>query len=173
LLTAAAVIVLPIQTGVAIGISLSLLHGMSMTIRTRPVELHKLPGTTVWWPAGSSGHGERQEGVAVIAFQAPLLFANAEIFKRSMIDTIAANVSSPSLVVLEASGIADIDFTAARSLAELISHCRAGNIRFAIARLESVRAHKALERFGVLAELGPDHLFHSVDEAVKTHAPRP
>src|SRR5262249_46083067 len=173
LLTAAAVIVLPIQTGVAIGISLSLLHGMSMTIRTRPVELHKLPGTTVWWPAGSSGHGERQEGVAVIAFQAPLLFANAEIFKRSMIDPIAANVSSPALVVPEASGIADIDFTAARSLAELISHCRAGNIRFAIARLESVRAHKALERFGVLAELGPDHLFHSVDEAVKTHAPPP
>ena len=40
LLTAAAVIVLPIQTGVAIGISLSLLHGLSMTTRTRPVELH-------------------------------------------------------------------------------------------------------------------------------------
>jgi MFS superfamily sulfate permease-like transporter len=173
LLTAAAVIVLPIQTGVAIGIALSLLHGMSMTIRTRPVELQKLPGTTVWWPPEGSGQGERQEGVAVIAFQAPLLFANAEIFKRSMIDTIAADASRPSLVVLEASGIADIDFTAARSLTEVISHCRAANIRFTVARLESVRARKALERFGVLAELGPDHLFHSVDEAVKTYAPRP
>src|SRR5262249_44573344 len=112
LLTAAAVIVPPIQTRVAIGVCPSPLPGMSMTIRTRPVERHRLPGTGVGGRAGSSGHGDRQEGGAVIAFQAPLLFANAEIFKRSMVATIAANVSSPSLVVLGASGIADIVFTA-------------------------------------------------------------
>ncbi|WP_216072675.1 hypothetical protein, partial [Acinetobacter baumannii] len=35
LLTAAAIIVLPIQTGVAIGVGLSLLHGVWMTIETR------------------------------------------------------------------------------------------------------------------------------------------
>jgi len=173
LLTAAAVIVLPIQTGVAIGISLSLLHGLSMTTRTQPVELQKIPGTTIWWPPGNSEQGSRQEGVVVIAFNAPLLFANAETFKRGMIDTIDAQDRPPFLVVLEASGIADIDFTAAEALTEVISHCRAANIRFAVARLESVRAKKALDRYGVLARLGPDHLFHSVDEAVKTHAPRP
>ena len=172
LLTAAAVIVLPIQTGVAIGISLSLLHGLSMTTRTQPVELQKIPGTTIWWPPGNSEQGSRQEGVVVIAFNAPLLFANAETFKRGMIDTIDAHDRPPFLVVLEASGIADIDFTAAEALTEVISHCRAANIRFAIARLESVRAKKALDRYGVLARLGPDHLFHSVDEAVKAHAPR-
>ena len=172
LLTAAAVIVLPIQTGVAIGISLSLLHGLSMTTRTQPVELQKIPGTTIWWPPGNSEQGSRQEGVVVIAFNAPLLFANAETFKRGMIDTIDAHDRPPFLVVLEASGIADIDFTAAEALTEVISHCRAANIRFAVARLESVRAKKALDRYGVLARLGPDHLFHSVDEAVKAHAPR-
>jgi len=172
LLTAAAVIVLPIQTGVAIGISLSLLHGLSMTTRTQPVELQKIPGTTIWWPPGNSEQGSRQEGVVVIAFNAPLLFANAETFKRGMIDTIDAHDRPPFLVVLEASGIADIDFTAAEALTEVISYCRAANIRFAVARLESVRAKKALDRYGVLARLRPDHLFHSVDEAVKAHAPR-
>src|SRR5262249_57935448 len=63
LLTAAAIIVLPIHTGAAIGIGLSLLHGVSMTIRTHPVELRKLPGTTVWWPPEIPGQGERQNGV--------------------------------------------------------------------------------------------------------------
>jgi MFS superfamily sulfate permease-like transporter len=172
-LTAAAVVLLPIQTGVAIGISLSLLHGIGMTTRTRPVELMRLPGTTVWWPAGPTEQGAKHEGVLVVAFQAPLLFANAETFKRGMIDTIDACDTPPLLVVLEASGIADIDFTAAEALIEVISHCRAANIRFVVARLESVRAHTALNRFGVLAELGPDYLFHSVEEAVKTHAPQP
>ena len=172
-LTAAAIIVLPIQTGMAIAISLSLLHGVWIATRTRPVELKKLPGTTVWWPPGTGERGSRPEGVIVIAFQAPLLFANAQTFKHGMIDMIDACDDPPVLVVLEASGIADIDFTAAQALTEVIRHCRAAHIRFAIARLESMRAQNALDRFGVLAELGPDYLFHSVDEAVKAHAPRP
>jgi sulfate permease, SulP family len=165
-LTAAAIIFLPIQIGVTIGIGLSLLDGLSKTIRTHPIELRKLPGTTVWWPPQIPGEGERQKGVAVIAFQAPLLFANAEIFKRGMIETIDNQDHPLSLVVLEASGIADVDFTAAQALIEILDHCRTAKIRFAVARLESDRAHAALGRFGVLDALGPDRLFHSVDEAV-------
>ena len=172
LLTAAAIIILPIETGVAIGIGLSLLHGVSTTIRTHPIELRKLPGTTVWWPPESAGQGERQEGVAIIGFQAPLLFANAEIFKRNMIEMIDGYARPLSLVVLEASGVADVDFTAAQALIEILDHCRAANIGFAVARLESTRAHAALNRFGVLSALGPDHLFHSVDDAVNRLAPR-
>jgi SulP family sulfate permease len=170
-LTAVAIIFLPIQAGAAIGIGLSLLHGVWMTTHTHPMELYRLPGTTVWWPPASSGQGERQKGVAVIAFQAPLLFANAETFKTGMIAAIAAGGLPPSLVVLEASGIADIDFTAAQALIGVIAHCRACGIDFAIARLESVRAQTALSRFGILDQLGPEHLFHSVDEALRALLP--
>ncbi|WP_256378592.1 STAS domain-containing protein [Nordella sp. HKS 07] len=166
-LTAIAIVLLPIQAGVAIGIGLSLLHGVWMTTHTHPLELHRIPGTTVWWPAGASPHEETQEDVAVIGFQAPLLFANAETFKTGMIAAIDARRPQPQLVVLEASGIADIDFTAAQALIDVINHCKAAKIRFAIARLESVRAQSALERFGILAELGSGHLLHSVDEAVR------
>lgn len=166
-LTAIAIVLLPIEAGVAIGIGLSLLHGVWMTTHTHPIELHRIPGTTVWWPAGESPRGETQEGVAVIGFQAPLLFANAEPFKTGMIAAIEACRPPPRLVILEASGIADIDYTAAQALIDVIAYCRTANIRFAIARLESVRAQSALERFGILAELGSDHLLHSVDEAVR------
>jgi sulfate permease, SulP family len=41
-----------------------------MAIQTHPVELRKLPGTTVWWPPDIAGQGEGREGVAVYAFQA-------------------------------------------------------------------------------------------------------
>jgi MFS superfamily sulfate permease-like transporter len=165
LLTAAAIIILPIQIGVTVGIGLSLLYGVSKIIRTHPIELRKLPGTTVWWPP-EIGRGERQKSVAVIAFQAPLLFANAEIFKRDMIETIDSYDRPLSLVVLEASGITDIDFTAAQAFIEILDHCRSENIPFAVARLESARAHAAFISFGILDALGPDRLFHSVDEAV-------
>jgi MFS superfamily sulfate permease-like transporter len=180
LLTAAAIIVLPIQTGVAVGIALSLLHGVQMSMRSRPVELRRLPGSTVWWPPetaaqgqdGEGQNGERQDGVAVIGFHAPLLFTNADSFKRAMIAMIDAHARPLRLVVLEASGIADIDFTAAEALRQVIDHCRAADIQFALARLESVRAQRALARLDVLAVLGENNVFHSVDEAVRALAPR-
>lgn len=169
-LTAIAIVLLPIEAGVAIGIGLSLLHGVWMTTHTHPIELHRISGTTVWWPAGKERPGETVDGVAVIGFQAPLLFANAETFKTGMIAAIDAHQPPPRLVVLEASGIADIDFTAAQALIGVVNHCKAAGIRFAITRLESVRAQSALERFGVLSELGSDHLLHSAEEAVRTLA---
>jgi MFS superfamily sulfate permease-like transporter len=69
--------------------------------------------------------------------------------------------------VLEATGIVEIDFTAAQVLSDTISACHATGIDFAIARLESARAQDAIERFGIRQLLGSDHLFQSVEEAIR------
>src|SRR6195952_5159449 len=49
--TAAAIIALPIEQGVAVGIALSLLHGIWSTTRARLVQFERVPDTTIWWPA--------------------------------------------------------------------------------------------------------------------------
>jgi sulfate permease, SulP family len=69
--------------------------------------------------------------------------------------------------VLEATGIVEIDFTAAQILADLIRKCHADGVDFAIARLESIRAQAAIARFGIDALVGPDHSFRSVEEAIR------
>jgi sulfate permease, SulP family len=69
--------------------------------------------------------------------------------------------------VLEATGIVEIDFTAAQVMTDLIRRCHSDGVDFAIARLESVRALDAMNRFGICTLLGPDHIFQSVDEAIK------
>jgi len=170
LLTAAAVIFLPVPTGVAIGVGLSLLHGVWISTRTQITELKQVPGTTIWWPAGpgAEGPGESRPGTLVVGFAAPLLFANAETFRRGMRAAIErAPVTAPlSIVVLEALGIAEVDYTAAQALRDVIEDCRRRHIDFAIARLESARARRSLERFGVLELLGPDRLFLSVAQAL-------
>jgi MFS superfamily sulfate permease-like transporter len=166
LLTAAAVIALPIPTGVAIGIGLSLLHGVWITTHTSVTEFRNLPGTTIWWPAnGNDAAGTTRPGILVAGFPAPLLFANAQTFHRGMRTMIAAR-QPLSLVVLEGSGIADFDYTAAQTLRDLIAECRAQRIDFAVARLASERARAALAHFGILSELGEHRLFHSVAEAL-------
>ena len=80
--TAAAIIVLPIEQGVAVGIALSLLHGIWSTTRARLVVFERVPGTTIWWPANPHMPGERNPTVAVVGLQAPLSFLNAAEFPR-------------------------------------------------------------------------------------------
>ncbi|MEI9932713.1 MAG: SulP family inorganic anion transporter [Rhizomicrobium sp.] len=165
--TTASIALLPIQTGVGVGIALSLLHGIWTMTRARPIELERIPGTTVWWPENARIKGEKLEGVMVLAFQAPLAFINANIFERDIIGAIDGG-RALKLVVLEASSIVEVDFTAAQSIARILRYCRARDINFAIARLESTRALAAFDRLGLLNLLGESCVFHSVQDAVRT-----
>ena len=159
--TMAAIVLLPIQIGVGLGILLSLLHGIWTITRVQPVEFGRIAGTTIWWP----GRGEKLDGLLVLAFQAPLAFLNAEIFASGVRHEIDAHPKL-KLMVLEASGIAEIDYTAAQSLTALLRYCRERGIDFAVSRLESIRAQQAFDRYGLRALIGADHFFHSVEEAV-------
>jgi MFS superfamily sulfate permease-like transporter len=170
LATAALIIVLPIQQGAFLGIVLSLLHGIWSTTRAKLVEFDRVPGTTIWWPAHPHIAGERIPGVAVIGLQAPLSFLNAPGFRNDVADLLKA--STLRLLVLEASGMVEIDFTAAQVLIEIFKACNEQDVTVAVARLESVRAQNAFERFRLYEVLPSDHVFHSVDEAVHKLANR-
>jgi SulP family sulfate permease len=167
LATAAAIIVLPIEQGVGIGIALSLLHGIWSTTRARALIFERVPGTSIWWPSSSNFPGEREPGVVVAGFQAPLSFLNAYHFRRDILAALKSSPQKPRLLVLEATGIVEIDFTAAQVLSDLIRRCHADGVDFAIARLESIRAEEAMARFGINTLLGPDRQFRSVEEAVR------
>jgi MFS superfamily sulfate permease-like transporter len=170
--TILAVVLLPIEIGVTLAIVLSLAHGMWTATRTRLIVFTRVPGTSIWWPESDVHHGERLDGVLVVAFQAPLSFLNAYQFHQDLVRALEKADNTLALVVLEASSIVEIDFTAARLLRQIIERCREMNVAFAIARLESVRAQESLTQFGVLAALGEGRVFHSVDEATRAIAPR-
>lgn len=170
LATVTAIIVLPVGTGVAIGIVLSLLHGIWSTTRAPFITFERVPGTSIWWPPGRHLKGETIEGVLVVAFQAPLSFLNAYTFQDGARRAVSGSRTPLDLIVLEASSIVEIDFTSAQILIEFVEHCAQSNIRFAVARLESVRAGEAFERLGVTDAVRRDHFFHSVDEAIRALA---
>jgi MFS superfamily sulfate permease-like transporter len=164
LATILAIIVLPIEVGVGAGVILSLLHGVWTTTRGRAVELNRIPGTSIWWPASHSPKGEYVPGVRVVALQAPLSFLNAYSF-RSAIDAFAGG-APVRLIVIEANALVEIDYTGASVFSDLVHALRQRSVDVAVARLESLRAQQSFERLGLLALIGPDHIFHSVQEAI-------
>jgi len=170
IVTAAAIIVLPIATGVAVGIGLSLMHGMWSSARPRALIFERLPGTTVWWPKAPDVAGETLDGVIVLGFQAPLSFLNAYAF-RAQVAAALATAAPPKLLVLEASGVIDIDFTGAEIFKDVIRLCREAGAALTIARLEGVEAQRALTRLGLRELIGDDHIFPTVAQAIDALAP--
>lgn len=164
--TAISIIALPIEQGVAIGIALSLLYGVWGTTRPRVIVYERVPGTSIWWPPSQRVKGEQEPNVIVVGFQAPLSFLNAYQFREGILNTLRSPEPKPRLIVLEATGILDIDFTAAQLLSNVIKECRKNGVVVAMARLESVRAQNAMIRFHIDDLLGPDYVFQSVEEAI-------
>ena len=70
----------------------------------------------------------------------------------------------PRWLVLHAEAIDDVDFTGGQTLAELADQLAERGIVFAIANAD---AHllRELERFGVTAKIGREHVFDTLHEA--------
>ena len=175
LATLVAVVLVPVQTGVALAIILSLIHGLWGATQSDLRVFERLPGRTVWWPEDPDFPGERLGGVKVVGFQAPLSFLNSDRFQRQLVE--AAAETGLKLLVLEASAIDAIDYTAATGLSAAIRLCREKGVDFAVARLESLRAQTAFARYGVVDSLGGkerdgrSRFYHSVDDATRALAP--
>jgi MFS superfamily sulfate permease-like transporter len=130
-------------------------------------ELARIPGTTIWWALAKGHTGEHEPGVLVIAPNAPIYFVNASYLRNRLMDAIAAKEEPCHYVIIEAHGVIDIDFTGSHVLQQIIAGLRVRGIDLAIARMNSERALEAARQTGLLAALGEDHLFRSVEEAIR------
>jgi SulP family sulfate permease len=171
--SAGLVIFLPIESGMLAAVVLSLVHSFTIIARPLCTELLRVPGTTIWWPPSASAASKREPGVLVFAMGAPLNFTNASYVCGRLAQAIVALPTPPHLVVLEASGMIDIDYTGSRLLAQAIGRMHGAGIVVALARLSAERAGVQARRTGLLDTLGPERVFRSVDEAVRTLHPAP
>lgn len=165
LASAVLVVVLPIQIGMTLSIMLSMLHSITIVARPKCAVLARVPGTTVWWALEADEPGEHVPGVLVFAPGAPITFMNASYIRRVLNQAIAA--APCRLVVIEASGLIDIDFTGAQIMRHDIAALHARGIDVAIARLESARALASADRTGLAKALGAGRIFRSVEDAIR------
>jgi sulfate permease, SulP family len=169
--SAALVVALPIETGMLLAIILSFVNSLYAVARPYCVELARVPGSTVWWPPDSGERREGVPGVLVFAAAAPLTFTNAQYISDRIMAALAASSVPVKLLVIEASGMTDIDYTGSQVLQQTITELKSRSIDVAIARLSDERAQSELSRTGLIATLGPERLFKTVEEAVRQIGP--
>ena len=104
-------------------------------------------------------------GLVLFRWDAPLFFANAELFQQRVLDAVAGSPTEVRWVVVAAEPVTSVDVTAADALADLDETLRAAGVELCFAELKDPVKDK-LKRFGLLARFDADHFFPTLGAAV-------
>jgi MFS superfamily sulfate permease-like transporter len=107
-------------------------------------------------------------GLVLFRWDAPLFFANAELFKERVLDAAAQAPAPVRWLVVAAEPVTSVDVTAADSLAELDEILHRAGIEFCFAELKDPVKDK-LKRFGLFAQLGEGSFFPTIGAAVSSY----
>jgi len=112
-------------------------------------------------------------GLVLFRWDAPLFFANAELFHDRVADAMAASPTPVLWLVVAAEPVTSVDVTSADMLAELIDALHAAGIQLCFAEMKDPVKDK-LKRFELFARLGDAAFFPTLGAAVsrylETHA---
>jgi high affinity sulfate transporter 1 len=104
-------------------------------------------------------------GLVLFRWDAPLFFANAELFQERVLDAAAASPTPVRWLVIAAEPVTSVDVTAADVVAELDETLRAAGIELCFAEMKDPVKDK-LKRFGLFAQLGEETFFPTLGAAI-------
>jgi high affinity sulfate transporter 1 len=107
-------------------------------------------------------------GLVLFRWDAPLFFANAELFNTRVLAAIAASPTPVRWLVVAAEPVTSVDVTSADMLAELDDTLHAAGIKLRVAEMKDPVKDK-MKRFGLFARLGESAFFPTIDEAVDSY----
>jgi high affinity sulfate transporter 1 len=107
-------------------------------------------------------------GLVLFRWDAPLFFANAELFKERALDVVARSPSPVRWLVVAAEPVTSVDITAADAIGELDETLHSAGTELCFAELKDPVKDK-LKRFGVFSLVGEKYFFPTIEAAVRSY----
>ncbi|OYD69885.1 SulP family inorganic anion transporter [Rhodococcus sp. OK302] len=151
--------------GILVAIGLSLAAVIAQVWQPHRTELVETGDPLGFHDIQRHPNGRRIPGLVLVRFDAPLFFANGEIFDeyvRSVVDKAPAPVE---WVVIASEPITGLDTTAVDELVDLDTFLEGRGIRLAFAELKGPIKDRLI-KFGVGERFDSTHFFPTVDAAV-------
>lgn len=123
--------------------------------------------------AGRKGYHDRDRhpdarqvpGLLIYRFDAPLFFANADVFRTRLLRAVQSASPPVRRVVVAAEPMTDVDSTAADLLVELLDQLDAMDVQLAFTELKGpVKDH--LVRYGLYDRIGAARFYSTIGQAV-------
>jgi len=107
-------------------------------------------------------------GLVLFRWDAPLFFANAELFHNRVLEAVADSPTPVRWLVVAAEPVTSVDVTAADIVSELDDTLQAAGIKLCFAEMKDPVKDK-LKRFGLFARFGQENFFATLGEAVSAY----
>ncbi len=165
-----ATLILGIEIGIAVAVVASMLVVFARISRPHSAVLGHVPGTTSYRNVARFPEARIQDGIRVVRIDAALSFVNAVNIKKLLLDHAAAVTEQPRALVLDASGINDIDATGVGMVAEVLTELEDRQVTLHLTDVKGP-VRDVLRRAGIWQRLG-DRIHASTHEAVAAIAER-
>ena len=155
-----------VLAGVVIGIALSLVWLIYVATTPAMPTLGREPGTQVFRDAAENPDDEAFPGIAVVRLDGGLFFATADALEERIRGLVLEGDAPLRAVVLDLEAVSLVDSQGAAKLGEVLDYAESLEVEVRLARVKSTVA-TVLEKDGVLARIGPDHVHGNVHRAVE------
>jgi high affinity sulfate transporter 1 len=159
------VVLIGVIPGVFLAVGVSLLEFIRRAWRPHDAVLGRADGVKGYHDLTYYPDARQIPGLVLFRFDAPLFFANADVFRDRVRARIAEADGPVRWVVVAAEPITDVDTTAAAALDELVDELERDGITLCFAELKDPIKEK-LKRYGALGRLPAEHVFPTVGTAV-------
>ena len=152
--------------GILIAVGVSILQIFVQAWRPHSAVLGKTHGVAGYHDITRYPDATRIPGLLMIRWDAPLFFANANLFHRFVIELISKTEPTPKWVLVAAEPITDVDTTAADMLVDLDLELNAQGIHLILAELKDPVKDK-IERYGLYDTIDRRHFYPTIGKAIK------
>lgn len=163
--TFAATLGLGIQYGILVGVGTSLAVLVARTARPHVALLGRVPGTGAYRNVDRFPDAQMWPGVLAVRLDAQFYFGNVNFLKETL-RSLERRVQGPlRAVVIDASGMNQIDSSAEAALCEILEDYRARGVRFMLANVKGP-VRDVLSKSGFFDRMGHDNLALRIEDAM-------
>jgi len=160
------VILLGVVQGIFIAVAVAFLGFIWRQWRPHEAVLGHAEGVEGYHDITRYPEAKQEDGLVIFRWDAPLFFANAELFHEHVLDAIHAATTPTRALVIAAEPITDIDITAAEMLETLLKDLDGAGIVLCFAEMKDPIRDR-LKTYGLYDRIGSDRFFHTLPEAVE------
>jgi high affinity sulfate transporter 1 len=151
--------------GIVIAIIISIFQVFERTWRPYAAVLGKPEGVPGYHDITRFPEASQIPGLLLIRWDAPFIFANANLFRKKLRKLISNTNPRPLWIIITAEPVTDIDTTAGEMFVDLDLELNAAGIHLVFAELKDAVKQK-IERYGLLDTIDRRHFYPTIEVAV-------
>jgi high affinity sulfate transporter 1 len=160
------VAIIGVLEGIVVAVVVSIFQIFAASWRPHSAVLGKPEGVSGYHDLKRYPDAKLTPGLLMIRWDAPLIFANANLFRNFVRQLVAHTEPKPFWVLVAAEPITDVDTTAADMLVDLDEELNAAGIHLILAELKDPVRDK-IERYGLYETLDRRHFYPTIEVAIE------